>query len=87
MFLYQTYFKYFFPILLAFSKKVTIRGSEYELLLVDTAGQDEYTMFPSEYSVDINGYVFVYSIDSLKSFEVCQIIHEKLVGLMGLQHK
>jgi len=68
-----------------FSKKVTIKGTEYELLLVDTAGQDEYTMFPTEYTVDLDGYVLVYSIDSPKSFEVCQIIHEKLVGLMGVQ--
>ena len=56
-------------------------------MLVDTAGQDEYTMFPTEYSVEVDGYVLVYSIDSPKSFEVCQIIHEKLVGLMGSQHK
>ena len=76
-----------FLITLAFSKKVTIKGQEYELLLVDTAGQDEYTHFPTEYSVEVDGYVLVYSIDSPKSFEVCQIIHEKLVGLMGLQHK
>merc|ERR1711993_56594 len=59
-----------------FSKKVTIKGTEYELLLVDTAGQDEYTMFPTEYTVDLDGYVLVYSIDSPKSFEVCQIFHE-----------
>ena len=57
------------------------------MLLVDTAGQDEYTMFPAEYSVDVHGYVLVYSIDSLKSFEVCQSIHDKLIGLMGMQHK
>jgi len=69
-----------------FSKKVTIKGTEYELLLVDTAGQDEYTMFPTEYSVEVDGYVLVYSIDSPKSFEVCQIIHEKLVGLMGMEN-
>ena len=71
----------------AFSKKVTIKGVEYELLVVDTAGQDEYTMFPTEYSVEIDGYVLVYSVDSQKSFEVCQIIHEKLVGLMGMDSK
>lgn len=57
---------------------------EYELLLVDTAGQDEYTKFPAEYSIDIHGYVLVYSIDSQRSFEVCQIIYEKLVALIGM---
>ena len=60
-----------------------MRGIEYELLLVDTAGQDEYTSFPSEYSVDVNGYVFVYSIDSHHSLEVCRSIHERLKELLG----
>lgn len=69
-----------------FQKKVTVKRNDYDLLLVDTAGQDEYTMFPSEYSVGMHGYVLVYSIDSLRSFEVCNIIHEKLLGLMGVQH-
>merc|ERR1712156_1225791 len=39
--------------------------------------------FPAEYSVDVNGYVLVYSIDSLHSFEVCKSIHEKLMDLVG----
>jgi len=66
-----------------FNKTVNIKGSQYELLLVDTAGQDEYSMFPAEYSVDVNGYVLVYSIDSQHSFEVCKSIHEKLIDLVG----
>ena len=60
-----------------------MRGNDYELLLVDTAGQDEYSLMPPEYSVDIHGYVLVYSIDSEKSHEVCQILHEKLIDLIG----
>ena len=36
-----------------------------------------------EYSVDIHGYVLVYSIDSEQSFKICQIIHEKLLDLIG----
>jgi len=66
-----------------FKKKVNVRGHDYELLLVDTAGQDEYTIFPAEYSVDIHGYILVYAIDSQKSFRVCQSIHQKLVDLVG----
>ena len=46
-----------------FTTEVTlIKGSQYELLLADTAGQDEYSMFPAEYSADVDGYVLVYSI-------------------------
>ena len=75
-----------------------MHGQEYEVLVVDTAGQDEYSIFPTQvllisrlflleghlflledhlfqtfaiqYSVDIDGYVMVYSIDNQKSFEV-----------------
>ena len=50
----------------SFRKNVTVKRNEYELLLVDTAGQDEYTRFPSEYSIGMHGYVLVYSIDSLR---------------------
>ena len=70
-------------ILPAFKKTITIKGNPYDLFLVDTAGQDEYTIFPPEYSVDVNGYVLVYSIDSPQSFEVCKNIHDKLVDLLG----
>lgn len=72
-----------FYILPAFKKTITIKGHPYDLFLVDTAGQDEYTIFPPEYSVDVNGYVLVYSIDSPQSFEVCKNIHDKLVDLLG----
>ena len=67
----------------AFKKTLSVKGSQYELSLVDTAGQDEYSTFPTEYSVDINGYILVYSIDSLRSFEVCRSINEKLYDLVG----
>lgn len=67
-----------------FNKTVNVRGNQYDLHLVDTAGQDEYTIFPAEYSVDVHGYVLVYSIDSPHSFEVCKNIHEKLMDLVGL---
>ncbi|KAG8229104.1 hypothetical protein J437_LFUL009573 [Ladona fulva] len=69
-----------------FTKTVRFRGDEYEVRLVDTAGQDEYSIFPAQYSMDIHGYVLVYSITSPKSFEVVQIIHDKLVDMTGKVH-
>lgn len=33
--------------------------------------------------MDFHGYVLVYSITSQKSFEVIQIIYEKLLDVMG----
>jgi len=57
-----------------FTKNVKVRGQDYYLKLVDTAGQDEYSLFPIQYTMDIHGFCLVYSINSLKSFEVVKII-------------
>lgn len=67
----------------AFTKVTRINSQDYEVKLVDTAGQDEYSIFPAQYSMDFHGYVLVYSITSQKSFEVIQIIYEKLLDVMG----
>ncbi|XP_077792861.1 GTP-binding protein Rheb isoform X3 [Podarcis muralis] len=53
-----------------FTKLITVNGQEYHLQVVDTAGQDEYSIFPQTYSIDINGYILVYSVTSIKS-EAC----------------
>ncbi|XP_045120072.1 GTP-binding protein Rheb homolog [Portunus trituberculatus] len=66
-----------------FTKKLKVRGQEYGLELVDTAGQDEYSIFPAQYSMNIHGYVLVYSITSEKSFEVAQVIYDKILDMMG----
>lgn len=69
-----------------FSKTTKVRGQEYDLKLVDTAGQDEYSIFPAHYTMDIHGYVLVYSITSSKSFEVVQVIYDKLLDMTGKVH-
>lgn len=67
----------------AFTKSTRVNSQDYELKLVDTAGQDEYSIFPTQYSMDIHGYVLVYSITSAKSFEIVQIIYDKLLDITG----
>lgn len=69
-----------------FSKITRVNHQDYGVKLVDTAGQDEYSIFPAQYSMDFHGYVLVYSITSQKSFEVIQIIYEKLLDVMGKAH-
>lgn len=66
-----------------FTKSIRMNNTDYEIKLVDTAGQDEYSIFPAQYSMDYHGYVLVYSITSQKSFEVIKIIYDKLVDVMG----
>gem|GEM_PF-6864488 len=73
----------FVNIFSAFIKSIRVNGQEYEVKLVDTAGHDEYSIFPAQYSMDIHGYVLVYSITSSKSFEVIQVIYDKLLDMTG----
>lgn len=73
----------FFSVNKAFTKTMRINSQDYEVRLVDTAGQDEYSIFPVQYGIDVHGYVLVYSITSLKSFEVIKIIYEKLLDITG----
>ncbi|XP_052790813.1 GTP-binding protein Rheb-like isoform X1 [Mya arenaria] len=66
-----------------FHKSVKIAGQEYALQLVDTAGQDEYSILPQSYFMNIDGYILVYSVNSLKSFEVIHFVYEKLLDMKG----
>uniref|UniRef100_A0A3B5QBM0 GTP-binding protein Rheb n=1 Tax=Xiphophorus maculatus TaxID=8083 RepID=A0A3B5QBM0_XIPMA len=66
-----------------FNKMVNVKGQDFNLQLVDTAGQDEYSIFPQSHSMDIHGYVLVYSVTSMKSFEVVQVLHDKLLDMVG----
>ncbi|XP_052806057.1 GTP-binding protein Rheb homolog [Mya arenaria] len=66
-----------------FQKTVKIAGQEYALQLVDTAGQDEYSILPQSYFMNIDGYILVYSVNSQKSFEVIQFVYDKLLDMKG----
>lgn len=67
----------------AFTKPWKVRGQDFELKLVDTAGQDEYAIFPAQLSMDMHGYVLVYSITSVQSFELLQVLLEKIMDMTG----
>jgi len=65
-----------------FTKDLKINNQEFRLNIVDTAGQDEVSVFPDSYALDIHGYVLVYSVTSLKSFQVVKIVHDKLLDMV-----
>lgn len=58
-------------------------GVKYTLNLVDTAGQDESNVLPETYVMNVDGYVLVYSVNSLKSFEVVKVIRDKILDRTG----
>ncbi|XP_078057102.1 GTP-binding protein Rheb-like [Mustelus asterias] len=66
-----------------FNKTINFDGQDFYLQLVDTAGQDEYSIFSRSHTVDVHGYVLVYSVTSMKSFEVIKAIHSKLLDMVG----
>jgi len=67
-----------------FAKSVVYKGIEYDCHIIDTAGQDEYSPINSQYAIGIHGYILVYSIASRNSFDMIQVVHDKIVDYCGL---
>ncbi|PFH47441.1 hypothetical protein AMATHDRAFT_67744 [Amanita thiersii Skay4041] len=67
-----------------FAKSVTYKGVEYDCHIIDTAGQDEYSPLNSQYAIGIHGYILVYSITSRNSFNMIQIVYDKVTNFSGL---
>ncbi|KAI9881372.1 MAG: GTP-binding protein [Pleopsidium flavum] len=63
-----------------FSRIIKYKGQEYATEIVDTAGQDEYSMLNSKHFIGIHGYMLVYSVASKQSFEMVRIIREKILN-------
>eukprot|EP00163_Fabomonas_tropica_P007405 TRINITY_DN1711_c0_g1_i2.p1 TRINITY_DN1711_c0_g1~~TRINITY_DN1711_c0_g1_i2.p1 ORF type:complete len:208 (+),score=46.08 TRINITY_DN1711_c0_g1_i2:79-624(+) len=66
-----------------FHRTIKYKGEEYQLQVVDTAGQDEYSIFHNTYSVGVHGYVLVYSVTARNSFEMIKILNDKLLNVAG----
>uniref|UniRef100_A0A7S1JEF5 Uncharacterized protein n=1 Tax=Eutreptiella gymnastica TaxID=73025 RepID=A0A7S1JEF5_9EUGL len=59
-------------------KTIKVRGEEYLLTLLDTAGQDDTSLFQPRYTIATDGYVIVYSIDDAYSFDIAQMLYERI---------
>ncbi|KAJ8120476.1 hypothetical protein ONZ43_g2822 [Nemania bipapillata] len=66
-----------------FSKVIRFKGQDFTTEIVDTAGQDEYSILNSKHFIGIHGYMLVYSVSSLPSFEMVQVIREKILNHLG----
>lgn len=70
-----------------FKQLLTTKTREYKLLLVDTAAKDDFSIsFLMQISMDVHGYVLVYSVDSLKSFKVATDIYKKMKNMPDKMH-
>ena len=63
-----------------FSKTIRYKGQDYLTEILDTAGQDEYSILNSKHFIGIHGYMLVYSVSSLASFEMVQVIRDKILN-------
>ncbi|CAK9785437.1 ras-domain-containing protein [Cutaneotrichosporon oleaginosum] len=80
-----TYNEQYYPTIESTSNKlVTHKGVQYDCEIVDTAGQDEFSLFPPKYAVGVHGYILVYSITSRQSFDMITSLHEKILDQGGL---
>ncbi|KAF4585422.1 rheb small monomeric GTPase RhbA [Ophiocordyceps camponoti-floridani] len=68
-----------------FSRTIRYKGQDFATEIVDTAGQDEYSILNSKHFIGIHGYMLVYSVSSLPSFEMVQVIREKILNHLGIE--
>lgn len=67
-----------------FSKSIKYKGVEYDCDIIDTAGQDEYSILNAKHAIGIHGFVLVYSVTSRNSFNMIQTVYDKIVNFCGL---
>ncbi|KAK6432389.1 GTP-binding protein [Oleoguttula sp. CCFEE 5521] len=53
-----------------FSKVIRHRNQDFAVEMIDTAGQDEYSILNSKHFIGIHGYMIVYSVGSRQSFKM-----------------
>ncbi|XP_077314572.1 GTPase RhebL1-like [Lithobates pipiens] len=64
-------------------KTFSLGLAEYELDMVDTASQTEFSYIPQSLISGVDGYIVVYSVDSLRSFRIAGGLYRKLEAKRG----
>ncbi|KAI9662003.1 MAG: GTP-binding protein [Alyxoria varia] len=68
-----------------FSKTIKYKGQEFSTEIVDTAGQDEYSILNSKHFIGIHGYMILYSVGSRVSFDMVKVIRHKILSHLGAE--
>ncbi|KAF1953178.1 seryl-tRNA synthetase [Byssothecium circinans] len=63
-----------------FSKVIRYKNQDFATEIIDTAGQDEYSILNSKHFIGIHGYLIVYSVASKQSFEMARVIRDKILN-------
>jgi len=68
-----------------FSHEIIYKSQTYLTEIIDTAGQDEYSMLNSKHFIGIHGYMLVYSVGSKQSFDMVTVIRDKILNHLGAE--
>lgn len=66
-----------------FEKTVKYKGKEYLVQILDTAGQDEFSVVDQRYTNEMDGYVLIYSVTLRSSFEMIRVVRDKILNTLG----
>jgi len=66
-----------------YAKRFKHNQFDYEMEIIDTSGQDEFSVFQKQYAIGIHAYVLVYCVNSLHSFEMVKVINDKILNAVG----
>eukprot|EP01120_Amphizonella_sp_Union-15-10_P008559 TRINITY_DN3098_c0_g1_i1.p1 TRINITY_DN3098_c0_g1~~TRINITY_DN3098_c0_g1_i1.p1 ORF type:complete len:194 (-),score=34.02 TRINITY_DN3098_c0_g1_i1:123-683(-) len=64
-------------------KNIAFQGEVFKTKIIDSNGQDEFSIFPSHYMVGIDGYILVYTVTDSYSFEMVQVINDRILSGLG----
>lgn len=68
-----------------FSKTISYKNQDYAIEILDTAGQDEFSIMNEKHLIGIHGYLLVYSVTSRQSFELIDVIRDKILNSIGAE--
>merc|ERR1711991_426893 len=68
-----------------FHTTLTHGGCSYDLEIVDSAGQDEHSMWHAQHAIGVDGFIMVYSVVNKKSFGVMRVINDKILDACGTE--
>lgn len=66
-----------------FSKMIKIRGQEYNVEILDTAGQDEFSIINQKHLIGVDGFLLCYSVTNRSTLDMVQIIYDKILNFSG----
>lgn len=69
-----------------FSRIIKYNGQDFATEIVDTAGQDEYSILNSKHFIGIHGYIIAYSVASRQSFDMVRVIRDKILNHLGADY-